>query len=84
MPDLDTDTDTYGIKLRVRYEIGHKTNVDLFSKTMEQNVFKLCMIVTSHEHYIYTLLLLTFVLYLGHRDCNWVKWAISVSQELLI
>ena len=33
---------------------------------MGQNVFKLCMIVISHEYYTCTLLSVTFDLYQGH------------------
>ena len=34
---------------------------------MEQIVFKLCMIATSHEYYKFTLLSVTFDLCQGHR-----------------
>ena len=51
---------------------------------MEQNYCKLCMIVTYHEHNMYTLHSVTFDLYLGHRVRSEFKWAISISQELLI
>ena len=61
-----------------------KLNMDTFSKTMEQNVFKLCVIVTSYEHYRYTLLCVTFDLYEGHKVNAKLKWVISISQELFI
>ena len=44
-----------------------KLNVDPFSKTVKTYVFELCMIVTSHEYYKYTLILVTFDLFIGHK-----------------
>ena len=43
---------------------------------MVQNVFKLCMIVTSLKYYKYTLLSVTFDLYLGHGVSANVKFLI--------
>ena len=59
-------------------------NVYSISKTMKQNVFKLCMIVIFHKHYRSTLLSVTFVFYLGHRGSVKFKFAILISHELLI
>ena len=44
-----------------------KLQVDWFLKTMRPNVFKLCVIVTSHDYYCYTLLPVTCNLLLGHK-----------------
>ena len=49
---------------------------------MEQNYFKLCMIETSHEQYMWMLLSVTFDIYPGHRVSTKFKWAILISQEL--
>ena len=64
--------------------MGHKTNVDLFSKTMEQNIFKLCVIVTFYKHYRCTLLSVTFDLYLCGRKLEKVLTANSNSKAMTV
>ena len=59
-------------------------NVHLFLKTMEQNIFKLCMIVTSHEQCRFTLLLVTFDLYQGHRVCPKYKFTILNDSAVCV
>ena len=60
-------------------EIGPKLNVGPFSKTKVPSFFKVCVNVTSHEHYQCASFSVTFDLYSGHKVSGRLNACITVQ-----
>ena len=60
-----------------------KLNIGFFSVVTEATFLKLHMLITTIDLYPWVSKLVTFDLYLGHRLNIQVKWAVSISWELL-
>ena len=61
-----------------------KLNVGFYAFVTVATFLKRGMIITTINLYPYVPLFMTFNFYLGHRGSKLVKWAVSLSQELLI
>ena len=59
-------------------------NVGLYAFVTIATFLKLGRIITTIDLYPYVPMFITFDLYLGHMGSNSVKWAVLISQKLLI